>query len=160
MLQMALQVLSPPKLALITDSAMIFKVLAISHCRALRAGSTAMALEASSRLESTLAGSTRRDLGNRRSTQSSSGQAPSSPLLPTLCHATLRDRWPIGTNCAHRPQSDQPGQRPSRDVGGRKTGGFVGDERRATAWVTDCHQAELGAQATPSVFAVPCTTVE
>ena len=56
MRQMALQVLSPPKLALITDSAMMFKVLAISHCRALRAGSTAMALEASSRLESTRAG--------------------------------------------------------------------------------------------------------
>ena len=64
---MALQVLSPPKLALTTDSAMMFKVLAISHCRALRAGSTAMALEASSRLESTLAGSTHRNLGNRRS---------------------------------------------------------------------------------------------
>ena len=98
--------------------------------------------------------------GRKCGTQSYSEQAPSPPLLPTQYHAILCDRWPIRTNCAHRPQSDQPGQRPSSNVGGCKAGGFMRDGRRATVWVTDCHQAELGAQATPSAFSVPCTTVE
>ena len=78
MLQMALQVMSPPKLALITDSATMFKLLAISHCRALGAGSTAMALEASSRLESTLTGCTHRDLETHTRT-------PHTLSLSTAC---------------------------------------------------------------------------
>ena len=82
--------------------------------------------------------------GRKSGAHSSSGQAPSPPLLPTRYHATLRDGRPIRTNCPHRPQTDHPGQRSSTDVWERKTSGFVGYERRATAWVTDCHYAELG----------------